>query len=169
MLHMEFSFFNPESTHVFKSTFLDICSTTSYSFGFPYRSKRPPIDILKFLVNPLSNHNKKVAFVRVDEYGVLARSSEFMKTCHNMNIIVQTTGEDSYFFNGKSEIPNNNLANITRALLLNSIQKKELWCVFPISMTYGYPDKLIIGCVVMFLTSSVMFQYLHTNTSKYGV
>ena len=51
-----------------------------------------------------------------------------MRTCHNMNIIFQTTGGDAYSLNGKSESPNKTLANITRALLLNSIHKKGLWC-----------------------------------------
>ena len=45
-----------------------------------------------------------------------------------MNIIVHTTGGDASSLNGKSEIPNNTLANITRALFLNSSHKKELWC-----------------------------------------
>ena len=105
-----------------------ICSATSYPFGFPSRSKRPPLDILNFLVTTLRNQDKKVAFIIVDEDGALARSSEFMKTCHNMNIIVQTTGGDASSLNGKSESPNKTLANITRALLLNSSHKKELWC-----------------------------------------
>ena len=41
-----------------------------------------------------------------------------------MNIIVQTTGGDASSLNGKSESPNKTLANITRALVLNSIHKK---------------------------------------------
>ena len=45
-----------------------------------------------------------------------------------MNIIVQTTGGDEYSLNGKSESPNKRLANITRAHLLNSIHKEEIWC-----------------------------------------
>ena len=57
---------------------------------------------LKFPVNTLRNQDNKVAFVQVDEDGALARSSEFMKTCHSMNIIVQTTGGDAYSLNGKS-------------------------------------------------------------------
>ena len=43
-----------------------------------------------------------------------------------MNIIFQTTGGDASSLNGKSESPNKTLANITRALLLNSRHKKEL-------------------------------------------
>ena len=128
MLQMDFAFFNVEIIRVFTSTFLDISSATSYPFGFPSRSKHPPFDILKFLVTTLRNQDKKVAFIIVDEDGALTRSSEFMRTFHNMNIIVQTTGGDAYSLNGKSESPNKTLANITRAILLNSSHKKELWC-----------------------------------------
>ena len=52
-----------------------------------------------------------------------------MNTCHNMNIIVQAKGVDASSLNGKSENPNNTLANITIALLINSSHKKEL-CYF---------------------------------------
>ena len=124
MLQMDFAFFNFESISGFTSTFVDICSATSYPFGFPYRSKRPPIDILKVLVTTLRNQDKKVAFIRVDEDGALSRSSEFMRTCHNMNIIVQTTGRDASYISGKSESPNKTLANITRALFLKSRHNK---------------------------------------------
>ena len=67
----------------------------------------------------MRNQDKKFAFIRVDEDEALARSSEFMRTCQNMNITVQTTGGDASSLNGKSESPNKTLANITRALLLN--------------------------------------------------
>ena len=43
------------------------------------------------LVITLRNQDNKVAFIRVDEDGALARSSEFMKTFHKINNIVQTT------------------------------------------------------------------------------
>ena len=102
MLQMDFAFFNVESIRGFTSTFVAICSATSYPFGFPSRSKLPPLDILKFLVITLRNQDKKVAFIRVDEDGALSRSSEFMRTCHNMNIIVQTSGGDASYLNGKS-------------------------------------------------------------------
>ena len=53
MLDMYFSFFNDESIRGFTSTFLAICYATSRPFIFPYRSKRPPLDILKFIVDTL--------------------------------------------------------------------------------------------------------------------
>ena len=128
MLQMDFAFFNVESIRGFTSTFVNICSSTLHPFGFPSRSKRPPLDIPKFLVTKLRNQDKKVAFIRVDEDRAPSRSSEFMRTCHNMNIIVQTTGGYTSSLNGKSESPNKTLANIKRSLLLKSSHKKELWC-----------------------------------------
>ena len=127
---MDFSFFNVEIFRGFISTFVAICSANSYPFGFLSRGKRPHLDILKLLVTTLSNQDNKVALIIVDEDGALSRSSEFMKTCNNMNIIVQTTGGDASSLNSKSESPNNTLANIKRALLLNSSNKKKLWCFY---------------------------------------
>ena len=129
MLHMGFEFFNIESIPRFTSTFVAICSATSYPFSFPSRSKRSPPDILIFLVITLSNQDNKVAFILVDEYISLEISYGFNETCHNMNITVQTSGGDAYSLNGKSKSPNKTLANITRALLLNSSHKKEIWCL----------------------------------------
>ena len=63
MLQMDFYFFNVEIIREFTSTFVAICSATSYPFGTPYISKLPPLDILKFLVTTLMNQDKKVAFI----------------------------------------------------------------------------------------------------------
>ena len=98
MLQMYFDFFNVESICGFTSTFVAICSATSYPFGIPYRSKRLSLEILILIVTTLINHDKKVSFTQVDEDEALARYSNFMNTCHNMNIIVQTIGGDVFFF-----------------------------------------------------------------------
>ena len=92
MLQVDFSFFNVESILGFASTFVALCSTTSYPFGFTSRIKRPHLDILKSVVTTLSNKDNKVSLIRVDTDGALAGSSEFMGTCHNMNIVIQNTG-----------------------------------------------------------------------------
>ena len=102
MINMDFTFFNVESICGLTWTFVDICSNTSQPFIFPSRRKLPPLEILKFLVNTLRNQDKKFAFILVDEYGALEISSEFLNTCHNMNIIVQTTGGNASSLNGKS-------------------------------------------------------------------
>ena len=124
MLQMYFSFFNVEIIREFTSNFVALCSATSYPFVFPSRIKLPPLDIIKSLVDTFSNQDKKVVSITVDEDGEISRSSESVKTCHNMNIIVKTTGVDAYSLNGNSDISNNTLSNITIALLLNSSHKK---------------------------------------------
>ena len=124
MLQMDFAFLNVEIIHGFTSTFVAICFATSYPFGFPYRSKGQPLDILKFLVTSLNNKDNKVAFIQGDEDGSIERSSEFMKTCHNMKIIAQDTGGDASSLNGKIKSTNKKLANITISLLLKLIHKK---------------------------------------------
>ena len=116
MLHMDFAFLNVESIRGITSTFVAIYSVTSQPFGFPPRSKRPPLYILKFLVTTLRNQDNKFWLIGVDKYGSLARL--FMKTCHNMNIPVKTIGGDGTPLNGKIEILNKTLANITRAILI---------------------------------------------------
>ena len=55
MLQMDFAFSNVETIRGLTSTFVVICSATSYSFGFLSRSKRPTLDILKFIVTAFSN------------------------------------------------------------------------------------------------------------------
>ena len=115
---MDFSFFNVESIYEFTSTFVAICFAISYPIVFPSISKFPHLDIIKCFVTTLSNKDNKISFIRVNEDIALAISYEFIQTCHNMNIVVQTTGGDAYSLNGKIEIPNNNIDTITRALLM---------------------------------------------------
>ena len=62
----------------------------------------------------------------MEKYGTLERYSGLIRTCNNMKIIVQTIGGDSYSLNGKRERPNKKLANITSAIILNSIHQKEI-------------------------------------------
>ena len=124
MLQIYFAFLNVKIICGLTSTLVDICAATSYPSGFPSRSKRPHLDILKFLVAILRNQEKKVAFVWVDEDGSLSSSSEFIKTCHYINIIVKATGGYAYSLNGKTESPNKMLGNIPRSLLLNSSHNK---------------------------------------------
>ena len=124
MLQMDFLFFNVESIHGFNSTFVAICYTTSHPFGFPSIIKRPPLDIIKCIVATFRNQDKKVLLILFNSDGALERSSEFMKTCNNMNIIVQTTGRDASSLNGNSESPNNTLDNNTRYIIMKSSHKK---------------------------------------------
>ena len=107
-------------------------------------------------------------FIIFDEDGSLARSSESMKICHNMNIIVQTTCGYASSINGKSESLIRHLL-ISRDLFYWTQVTINNFGVFHISMPSGYPAEPIIYCVVMFLISYGMEQDLYTNISKYRV
>ena len=119
-IHMDSAFSNVESICVFTTIFVVICSATSYPIALTSRRNSPPLDIFKVCFTKLMNQDKKVAFIRVYEDGALARYSEFMKTCHNMTIIVRNKGRYTSSLNGKSKIPNKILGNTTRDLIVNN-------------------------------------------------
>ena len=123
----------------------------------------PPLDIIKFLVTTLSNQDNKVSFVQFDGYGAPSRSSEYMRTCHNIIILVQTTGGDSSSINGKSESYDNTFANITRYLLLNSIHKKERLCfVYQYAIWISHrTDNRLCDDVAYFLCHIIRPSYKH--------
>ena len=80
-----------------------------------------------------------------------------------MNIIVQTKVGYTYSLNVEIESPNKTLTNITRALLMNSIHKKELWC-----FTYQYAiwlarqtENILFGDVPYFLWHGTRPSYKH--------
>ena len=101
MLRMDYVLFNAKIIRGFTSNVLAICSATSYPFGFSSRIKRLPLNILKCIATTLRNQDKKVEFIQFDQNGSLARSSEFMNTYHNMNIIFQNIGGYASLFNSK--------------------------------------------------------------------
>ena len=124
MLQMDFSCFYVESIREFTSSFVTVYYATTYPFGLTSRSKRPPLDILKFIVTTLRNQLNKFTFTWFDKDRALSRFSGFTRTCQNTNIIVQTIGGYASSLNGKSDSPIKTLTNITIALLLNSSHKK---------------------------------------------
>ena len=81
---------------------MDICSAASKTFGFPSIRKRLHLEILKFLVNKFRNDDKKVVLIWGDKDVALERSAEFIRACHNMNIIGKITGGDESSLKGKN-------------------------------------------------------------------
>ena len=91
-LYIDFAFMSIPSARGFSSYLSATDHTTGYPFGFPSRNKRPPLDLIRFLVLTLQRLGKAVNFVRVDEGGELARCSEINKLLINMQVVVHTTG-----------------------------------------------------------------------------
>ena len=91
-----------------------IYASTRYSFAFPTRSKRVPLDILNWLLSILEQEGKIVRIIRVDEDGALARSREFCKLIQKKNITLQTTGGYMSSLNGMVERPHRDAHKATR-------------------------------------------------------
>ena len=166
MLQIYFDFFDVGVIRRFASTCVAICSATSYPFGSPSIIKITPICILKFLFTTLGNQDDKFAFIRVDENGALTRSSEFINTCHTMNIMVQTVGWGASSLNGKIESPNLTLYNNTGSLLLKSSHKKELWWFsyqYAIWISLQKWKYITWGCYLLLLACNNTFIKTHQN------
>ena len=113
------------------------------------------------------NQSKKVVYIQVYEDAAQVKSSGFMRTSHNMQIIVRNT-IDASLLNCKILSPNNTPDNITRYLLQIKVTRKN-FCSLPISISSVSTTKLRIGYMVRFRTYYGVYQYHYINTSKYGV
>jgi hypothetical protein len=116
-IHCDFSFYGITSLRGYTTAFDITCASTSYTLGFPSKSKGPPITIFTWVIKTLRKMGYEVLFVRVDEDGALARSSEFCSTIVKLNCILETTGGGNSENNGKVERPNRVKADMVRSSL----------------------------------------------------
>ena len=139
-LHIDFSFFTVTSIRGFTSALDVACATTSYPFGFPTKSKAPPIELLRWLLGTLRSMGYVVNFIRVDEGGELANSSSFAEFVFKSDCILESTGGGNSTNNGKVERQNRTKGDMIRAELstLNFMIKDDLpdqmpvesfWCL----------------------------------------
>ena len=63
-----------------------------WQLNFPTKSRSPQIDITLYLLQTIRSMGYRVLFIRVDEDGAFARSSEFCQMIVEENIVLQTTG-----------------------------------------------------------------------------
>ena len=116
-LHIDFSFFGVTSLRGY-TTALDIaCGSTSYPFGFPTKSKSPPLVLFNWFVKTIRSMGYQVTFIRVDEDKGLARSSEFCALVVELNCVLETTGGGNSTNNGKVERQNRSKADMVRSAL----------------------------------------------------
>ena len=116
-LHFDFSFFGVTSIRGFTSALDVTCGSTSYGFGFPCKSKTPPLSIVKWVILTLKSMGFTVLFIRVDEDGSLANSSEFCTLVQSLNCLLETTGGGNSTNNGMVERGNRTRANMIRSML----------------------------------------------------
>ena len=128
-IHADFIIFNTESCRQFKSALLITEATTRMKWAFTTRSRNVPVQQFRFLVNHLRQQGYSVNELRVDEDGALARSTNFMKLCHEeLNMAVQSTGGYNSENNGLVESPIRPIKQMVRAFLVGAGLPDKLWC-----------------------------------------
>ena len=117
-IHMDYEFFGLESIRGFTSGLNITCGSTSYTICFPCKSRNPPLRIVKYVITLLRNMGYTVIFVRVDEDGALAKSSEFCRLIRDdLFCLLETTGGGNSTNNGVSERSNYTRADMMRSQL----------------------------------------------------
>jgi len=128
LLHIDFSFWNVVSLRGFTSLLSVIDGKDRMLWNFPTASKRCPLQILDYLFAMLQHDGITIQCIRVDEDGALANSSEFCDFLLQRHISLETTGGYASFLNGKVERHHRTIAQMVRAMLLNSGLPSTLWC-----------------------------------------
>ena len=128
MLYMDFCFYRTTSVRGFTSYLSVTCYLTAYSFVIPTRSKRPPLDITKWLIEVLKRQGYVVIIVRFDEGGELARSTEVCSLLTNLNIVMESTGGYSSELLGKDERQHRTFGEKVRTMLYSANLPAEFWC-----------------------------------------
>ena len=67
LIFLDFAFMNVVSVRGFQSYLSCNDDTLGYSFTFPTRNKRSPLDLLCFIILTLQTQNKRINYVRFDE------------------------------------------------------------------------------------------------------
>jgi hypothetical protein len=128
-IHADYAIFNVESCRGFKSALLVTEAVTRRKWGFPTRSRSPPVHIMRWLVNNMRKQGYAALELRVDEDGALVRSTNFMKLCvEELKMSVQSTGGYNSTNNGLVESPIKPIKRMVRIFLLGAAMPDTIWC-----------------------------------------
>ena len=142
----DFAFFNVTSIRGFKAYLSLTCQATGYSFSFPTRSKKPPLDLFLWFIETLERMGFVVNAFRFDEGGELARSTEVNRLLISKRILMETTGGYSSNLNGKDERQHRTNSEMVRVMLYLSGLDDSYWCLALSYATFlkrrwcSYPD-----------------------------
>ena len=127
-LHADWCFLGVSSVRGHTSIFCIKCANTHKVWCIPCTTKRPPLEIVRFIYNFLAHQNIFILQLRVDEDGSLAKSSDFCQLLFQLGITLQTTGGYSSDLNGNVEILNKSVKRMSGSLLANSGLPFIYWC-----------------------------------------
>ena len=103
-------------------------AATNYTWAFPTRHKKPPLDIITYLFQVLHKEARTVKRIRVDEDGALAGSTDFCKLIHLESIVLETTGGYASSKNGKAESLNKSIKHLILTALVAANKSLDFWC-----------------------------------------
>ncbi len=127
-LHIDFSFWNIPSIRHFTGMLVIIDASTRMLWLFCTSSKRPPMHIISYFFDILQKEKCCVKTLCIDEEGSLTRNAEFTSYLIHHHITLDTTGGYSSFLNDKVERPHQTIAQLVRAMLINSGHSTDTWC-----------------------------------------
>ena len=128
--HLDFSFFNVTSCSEFSAALTIVDATTSNPFGYPTRSKRPPLALIRNFVTVARRNGYPCLIFCMDEGGELTCSADLVHlVVEELGIIVETTGGHASSINGKVERPHQTIKNMVRVQLISRGHSDELWCL----------------------------------------
>ena len=123
-----FLFFPISSIHGFTSILDVICSSTSYPWAFPTRSKRSQTSMVFWLIRVISKQGKTAYRIRVEEDGTLTLSSEFLKIVFKLGVNIENNGGFKSTSNFKVESLKRDNHKSARITLKMSGLPVTLWC-----------------------------------------
>ena len=103
LIHVEFSFYNVTSIHVFTSMLIVVYENTIMIGVFPTASKQAPFRIIRFILKTLNNEQHPCRCVRFDEDGALEKSIYVTNLLvHSFKISMENTGGVASWINGNN-------------------------------------------------------------------
>eukprot|EP00804_Cyclotella_cryptica_P024685 CCRYP_001671-RA/>CCRYP_001671-RA protein AED:0.29 eAED:-0.05 QI:0/0/0/0.33/1/1/3/0/660 len=120
---------------VSSSYLLVVDKTTRYTWIFPTKSKKPPVEIIRLFLSKYGHEDG--GLIRVDQGGELARCTEWRTmVLKEHRYVVEPTGADSPSQNGQAERYNETIATITRTLLYGADLTAQYWSAAAVHAVY---------------------------------
>ena len=113
------------SVDKYRAYLLVIDKTSRYIWIYLTRTKSPPLDHVKDLLQRFKKFN--FSTIMTDQGGELARSNDFKLLCQNTNYVLQPTGAYASKQNGLAKKPNKDLAQMMRCMLYSAGLDSRFW------------------------------------------
>lgn len=91
-LFIDFAFVETPSIRGFTALLGVVCASTGYEFNFCTRHKRAPVSLIRYLLRHFKQINRACGYIRTDQGGELAGSTEFNKMCLEEGVVVHDNG-----------------------------------------------------------------------------